>query len=180
MAVTKVTDASFDQDVLKNSLPVLVDFYADWCGPCKMAEPVLEELSVSYKDKLVILKLNVDENNVTPSKYGVMSIPTTIFFKGGNEIERQVGFGGKQKFEELIKKFVWKEVIYMQDNNTQPTVPVDPTNVVTDQTAVVPVPTDTTTVTPVPEVVTETTTTTTVPAPVETPVPSEIPEVPSV
>lgn len=106
MAVTKVTDASFDQDVLKNSLPVLVDFYADWCGPCKMAEPVLEELSVSYKDKLVILKLNVDENNVTPSKYGVMSIPTTIFFKGGNEVERQIGFGGKQKFEELIKKFV--------------------------------------------------------------------------
>lgn len=106
MAVTKVTDSNFDQDVLKNNLPVLLDFYADWCGPCKMAEPVLEELSNQYKDKLVILKLNVDENPQTSAKYGVMSIPTTILFKSGNEIGRQVGFGGKQQFEELIKKGV--------------------------------------------------------------------------
>ena len=103
MAVNKVTDATFDQDVLKNTLSVLVDFYADWCGPCKMAEPVLEELAVSYKDKVVIVKINVDENQI-PSKYGVMSIPTTILFKGGNEVGRQVGFGGKQQFEDLIKK----------------------------------------------------------------------------
>lgn len=106
MAVNKTTDSTFDQDVLKSSLPVLVDFYADWCGPCKMAEPVLVELSESYKDKIVIIKLNVDENPQTAGKYGVMSIPTTILFKGGNEIERQVGFAGKQQFEELIKKGV--------------------------------------------------------------------------
>lgn len=106
MAINKVTDPSFDQDVLKSTLPVLVDFYADWCGPCKMAEPVLNELSEYYKDKLTIVKINVDENNQTPAKYGVMSIPTTILFKSGNEIGRQVGFGGKQVFEELIKKGV--------------------------------------------------------------------------
>ena len=105
MAVNKITDLNFEADVLKNSLPVLVDFYAEWCGPCKMAEPVLEELSDAYKDKVLIVKLNVDENKI-PAKYGVMSIPTTILFKDGNEIERQVGFGGKQKFEELIRKVV--------------------------------------------------------------------------
>ena len=106
MALNKVNDASFDQDVLKSALPVLVDFYADWCGPCKMAEPILNELSESYKDKINFVKLNVDESGQTATKYGVMSIPTTILFKGGNEIGRQVGFGGKQMFEELIKKGV--------------------------------------------------------------------------
>lgn len=104
MAVNKVTDSNFETDVLKNSLPVLVDFYADWCGPCKMAEPVLDELSNSYKDKVAIVKLNVDENPDTAGKYGVMSIPTTILFKNGAEIGRQVGFGGKQSFEELMKR----------------------------------------------------------------------------
>ena len=104
MALTKITDSSFDTDVLKSSLPVLVDFYADWCGPCKMAEPILEELSESYKDKISLVKINVDENQQTAGKFGVMSIPTTILFKGGSEIGRQVGFGGKQSFEDLIKR----------------------------------------------------------------------------
>jgi thioredoxin 1 len=71
-----------------------------------MAEPVLVELSEAYKDKIIIVKINVDENPQTAGKYGVMSIPTTILFNGGNEIGRQVGFGGKQSFEELIKKGV--------------------------------------------------------------------------
>ena len=105
MAVNIVTDSSFDQEVLKNTLPVLVDFYADWCGPCKMAEPVLDELSNTYKDKVVFLKVNVDENQIA-GKYGVMSIPTTILFKNGIEIGRQIGFGGKQSFESLIQKGV--------------------------------------------------------------------------
>lgn len=105
MSVTKINDSNFEQEVLKNSLPVLVDFYADWCGPCKMAEPVLDELSNTYKDKIVIVKVNVDESQIS-GKYGVMSIPTTILFKGGNEIGRQVGFGGKQVFENLIQKGV--------------------------------------------------------------------------
>ena len=104
MALTKITDSSFDQDVLKSNLPVLVDFYADWCGPCKMAEPILDELSETYKGKLNLVKINVDENQATSGKYGVMSIPTTILFKDGIEIGRQVGFGGKQSFEDLIKK----------------------------------------------------------------------------
>lgn len=105
MAIVKVTDSDFDSQVLQSKLPVLVDFYADWCGPCKLAEPVLEELNDAYAGKLVILKLNVDENSVA-GKYGVMSIPTTILFKEGKEIARQVGFGGKQSFEDLIKKGV--------------------------------------------------------------------------
>ncbi|KKP47480.1 MAG: Thioredoxin [Candidatus Woesebacteria bacterium GW2011_GWA1_33_30] len=104
MALIKITDSSFDQDVLKSTLPVLVDFYADWCGPCKMAEPILDELSEIYKGKLNLVKINVDENQATSGKYGVMSIPTTILFKDGIEIGRQVGFGGKLAFEDLIKK----------------------------------------------------------------------------
>lgn len=104
MAILKVTNNDFEEVVNKSSLPVLVDFYADWCGPCKMAEPVLEELSESYKDKLKIVKINVDENNELAGKFGVMSIPTTVLIKNSQEIARQVGFGGKQVFEDLIKR----------------------------------------------------------------------------
>lgn len=104
MAIQKVTDSDFDTQVVKNSLPVLVDFYAEWCGPCKMAEPILEELSESYKDKIKIVKVNVDENQNLASEYSVMSIPTTILFKNGQELDRQTGFTGKQQFEDLIKK----------------------------------------------------------------------------
>lgn len=106
MPIVQVTDKDFDDKVLKISSPVLVDFWAPWCGPCKMAEPVLEELSDTYKGKLEVVKVNVDENQASASKYQVMSIPTTILFKGGSEMGRQVGFGGKQAFEDLIKKGV--------------------------------------------------------------------------
>lgn len=104
MATTNITDSDFDAQVLQNKLPVLVDFWATWCGPCKLAEPVLEELSELYKDKVLIMKLDVDANPANSQKYGVMSIPTTILFKGGKEIGRQIGFAGKDKFEELMKK----------------------------------------------------------------------------
>ena len=106
MAATNITDKDFDTQVLQNKLPVLVDFWAEWCGPCKMASPVLEELSETYKDKVIIVKLNVDENPAMPQKFGVMSIPTTILFKEGKEIGRTVGFSGKENFEDLMKKGV--------------------------------------------------------------------------
>ncbi len=106
MATINITDKDFEEKVLKSATPVLVDFWAPWCGPCKMAEPVLEELSVAYKGKVIIAKLNVDENPTNSQKFGVMSIPTTILFKNGKETDRQVGFSGKNAFEELIKKGV--------------------------------------------------------------------------
>jgi thioredoxin 1 len=106
MATENITDKDFDTQVLVNKLPVLVDFWAEWCGPCKMAGPVLEDLSESFKDKVVVMKLNVDENPVMSQKYGVMSIPTTILFKDGKELGRQVGFSGKEAFETLMKKGV--------------------------------------------------------------------------
>lgn len=101
-----VSDVDFDQKVVNSKLPVLVDFFADWCGPCKLAAPVLEELSKDYAGKVEIAKLDVDDSNKTAGSFGVMSIPTVIMFKEGKEVERKVGFGGRSPYEEMIKKVI--------------------------------------------------------------------------
>ena len=106
MAVGKVSDATFEAEVLKSSEPVVVDFWAEWCGPCRMIAPALEEISGAMNGKVKILKLNVDENPATATKYGVMSIPTLMIFKGGQLASRQVGAAPKQKLEQWISTSV--------------------------------------------------------------------------
>ena len=100
--VDKVTDATFDQDVLKANEPVVVDFWAEWCGPCRMIAPALEEISKTLTGKVKIVKLNVDENPGTAAKFGIMSIPTLMLFKNGELASRQVGAAPKQKLEQWI------------------------------------------------------------------------------
>jgi thioredoxin 1 len=102
MSVGKVSDTTFESEVLKASGPVVVDFWAEWCGPCKMIAPALDEIAKSLGDKVKILKLNVDENPQTASKYGIMSIPTLMIFKNGEMASRQVGAAPKQKLEQWI------------------------------------------------------------------------------
>lgn len=102
MAIEKVSDQSFDQDVLKSGSPVVVDFWAEWCGPCRMVAPILDEVSEELGDKLKIVKLNVDENPETASKYGIMSIPTLLLFKDGQMKSRQVGAAPKAKLVQWI------------------------------------------------------------------------------
>ena len=106
MAVGKVSDATFEAEVLKSAEPVVVDFWAEWCGPCRMIAPALEEISGSMNGKVKILKLNVDENPATATKYGVMSIPTLMIFKDGQLASRQVGAAPKQKLEQWINASV--------------------------------------------------------------------------
>jgi thioredoxin 1 len=102
MGVGKVSDQDFESEVLKASGPVVVDFWAEWCGPCRSIAPALEEIAGSLNGKVKIVKLNVDENPQTASKYGVMSIPTLMIFKNGEMASRQVGAAPKQKLEQWI------------------------------------------------------------------------------
>lgn len=99
-----VTDHSFESDVLKSSTPVLVDFWAEWCGPCRALAPKLEEIAQELGDKVHIVKVNVDENQSTPQRYGVRGIPAMLLFKGGQEIGQLVGNHPKDAIVDFLKK----------------------------------------------------------------------------
>ena len=98
------TDDNFEGEVLKSDKPVLIDFWAPWCGPCKAIGPVVEELAEQFKDSVKVMKMNVDENNKTALNYGVRSIPTLILFKEGKVLDTLIGLVPKERLEDFVKK----------------------------------------------------------------------------
>jgi thioredoxin 1 len=101
--IKTVTDASFEQEVLNSAKPVLVDFWAEWCGPCRALTPILEEVAANHSDSISFAKVNIDENPQTPSKYGVMSIPTLILFKNGQVEAVKMGLLSKSQLSAFIE-----------------------------------------------------------------------------
>lgn len=107
MAEIILTDENFEQEVMQSDVPVLVDFWAPWCGPCQMMGPIIEKMAEEMdSSKVKIAKLNVDESQVTPGKYNVMSIPTFLVFKGGEVVDQAVGGMQKEQLEELVNKHI--------------------------------------------------------------------------
>ena len=103
-AVLEVTDANFDQEVLKSDQPVLIDFWAVWCGPCKALSPIVDEVAQSYAGRVKVAKMNVDQNQGTPGRYGIRGIPTLLIFKDGQVKEQIVGYVPKETIEKAIDK----------------------------------------------------------------------------
>jgi len=101
-----LTDDNFEAEVLKSEVPVFVDFWAPWCGPCQMMGPIVAELAEEYGGKVKVAKMNVDESQVTPGKYQIMSIPSFLVFKGGEKVDQTVGGVTKEKLKEMIDKHV--------------------------------------------------------------------------
>lgn len=99
-----VTDQNFQSEVLNSSEPVVVDFWAEWCGPCKMMSPIVDEISNELSGKVKVVKINIDENPNVPTKYGIRGIPTFIVFKGGQPVETKVGGMSKSQFSEWVNK----------------------------------------------------------------------------
>jgi thioredoxin 1 len=106
MSEVILNEANFDKEVLQSDLPVLVDFWAVWCGPCKVLSPIVEELAKEYEGKLKVGKVNVDENNQLASKYGIMSIPTLKFFKAGKVVGEMIGAAPKATVEAQVKLYI--------------------------------------------------------------------------
>jgi thioredoxin 1 len=104
--VLVVSDATFEQEVLKSSQPVLVDFWAVWCGPCKAIAPVVDSLATTYAGKLKVAKVNVDENSATPSRFGIRGIPTLLFFKDGKVADQVVGYVPQNVIEEKVQRLL--------------------------------------------------------------------------
>ena len=104
--VLQVNDATFDQEVLQSELPVLVDFWAVWCGPCKAIAPIIDGIATTYAGKLKVAKLNVDENGATPSRFGIRGIPALLLFKGGKVADQVVGFVPQDVIEGKIKRLL--------------------------------------------------------------------------
>ena len=100
--ITHISDATFQQDVLESPIPVLVDYWAEWCGPCKMIAPILDEISKEYQGRIKVAKLNIDENQATPPKYGIRGIPTLMLFKNGNVEATKVGALSKSQLTAFI------------------------------------------------------------------------------
>ena len=104
--VVALNQQNFSSEVLNNKQPVLVDFYADWCGPCRMTSPIVEQIAQEYEGKVTVAKLDVDSNNQLAAQFRVMSIPTMIFFKDGKEVERMVGVRPKAEFARTLDKMM--------------------------------------------------------------------------
>lgn len=102
----EVTDASFEEEVLKSNIPVLVDFWAVWCGPCRMIHPIIEELAQEYDSRLKVARLDVDKNNQTASQYRIMSIPSLLFFKNGEKVDQIIGAVPKQQLADRIESLL--------------------------------------------------------------------------